>query len=471
MTQYPENILARRYASHPMVALWSEVPAILAERLIWTEALAVQEELGVATPEGAVVAYRAALVADVDLDRIADIERTTNHDVLARREAFNGLVKLELAHRSFTSRDLTENREQACILHSLNHVRNRCYAVLDRFRRRALEWQFLDVCGRSHGQPGQGTTYGKRMASLADELIDGLKHLDDTIASYRFRGFKGAMGTQQDLITLLGSQELALEFERILCERLGFTPYFESVGQVYPRSQDFGVMATLFQLTGAFGNFSRLVRDNARLRHLIEGFSEGRKGSSAMPHKQNPSKSERIKGLKNELQGSLNRAATLVGEQEFEGDVSCSVPRRVMWPDAFFAMDGIIETTLTVLDQMEVFPAIIEAELNEELSFLSTTAIRAALRHSGIDDTTAYEIIQTASKAASTDIRHGMPNTLLQRLSNDKRVPLGLGELRALCVPNHGAAVSQVERVVRRISEILKYVPTEIIEYTPTTRN
>ena len=142
-----------------------------------------------------------------------------------------------------------------------------------------------------------------------------------------------------------------------------------------------------------------------------------------------------------------------------------------MWPDAFFAMDGIIETTLTVLDQMEVFPAIIEAELNEELSFLSTTAIRAALRHSGIDDTTAYEIIQTASKAASTDIRHGMPNTLLQRLSNDQRVPLGLGELRALCVPNHGAAVSQVERVVRRISEILKYVPTEIIEYTPTTRN
>jgi adenylosuccinate lyase len=468
---FPFNVLAQRYASLTMVERWSETKAVIDERGLWTDAIDIQEDLGVDTPEGAVGAYRSATTAGVDFVSIADRERVLQHDVMARRAEFNALAGFELAHRGFTSRDDTENLEQARILASLVHVRNRSYAVLARFRKRALEWKTTDVCGRSHGQPGQVTTYGKRIATLAEELMIALEGLDETIKNYRFRGFKGAMGTQQDIIALFGDKELARKFEENLCERLGFTPYFDSVGQIYPRSLDFKVIAALFQLSGAFGNFARMVRDNCRLRHMFEGFSEGRKGSSIMPHKQNPSKSERISSLKDVLRGNLVTATGLVGTQEFEGDVSCSVARRTMLADSFFTIDGMIETVLTVLDQMEIFPAVISAELAEELPFLSSTAIRAAIRKTGVDDTVAYEIIQAASTAASNDIRNGRSNTLLEHLANDGRVQLGIDELRKLCVPNHGDAANQVERVVARIDDILKEVPTDVIEYQPSTRN
>ncbi len=465
-----ENTLAKRYASMRMRGIWDEEVVVKKERQLWIKALEVQALLGVPTTEGAIDAYRNN-VDMVDLDSIAAREAKSGHDVAARKDELDTLAGHSLAHRAFTSRDDTENLEQLRILESLLYLRDQQVPILVRLQKRASEWKSVDTCGRSHRQAGQTTTVGKRLSTIVEELLYARKALEALIAIYTFRGFKGAMGTMQDLIDLLGSTEKAMEFERIMCERLGMTQVFDSTGQIYARSLDFDVISRLFLLTGAAGNFSRLMRDCSQTLQMNEGFKKGRKGSSAMPHKRNPSKSERIKALKSVLVGHVGMAMELVGEQEYEGDVSCSVTRRVMLADSFYAIDGIFETWMTILDGMQIYPAIIEKELRIELPFLSTTKIRDAARRAGVDDKVAYACIQEHSLSASEDISCGRPNSLLDRLANDGRLPLTLPQLEELCVPDHGDAIGQTERVWMKIQKVLDNADPALLEYSPATRN
>ena len=476
MSDSNPDILALRYASPFMRTLWSPETAVQMEREIWATALEVKNELGLKIPDGAIQAYRDCL-NNINLDSIAAIEAEMQHDVVARKTEFDNLATaifgspLSLAHEDFTSRDDTENCEQLRIFSSLGYLRDKGAAVLFRLDEHAQPHANLDVCGRSHRQPGQVTTHGKRIANMAVEMLRAMRTLEHLISNYAFRGFKGAMGTRQDLITRFGNRELALEFERRMGERLGMQATLKSTGQIYPRSMDFEVMSVLFQLSATPGNLSRLIRDSAELRHMNEGFSKGRKASSAMAHKKNPSKSERIKSLRTRLKAEVVASMDLAGEQEYEGDVSCSVNRRVMLANAFCALDGIFETTLTILDQMQLHPKVIAAELKAELPFLSTTAFRTAMREKGMDDTKAYKAIQRHALAASNDIVNGKPNSLIRRLGRDKSVPLSQTALNRLCVINHGDADDQVLDVAMEVKAFLATYDEDVLQYKPATRN
>ncbi len=463
------NVLAARYASPEMTRMWSAKHKIVAERQLWLAVLQAQADLGVEVPAGVIDDYRS-VVDEVDLDSIAARERITRHDVKARIDEFSALAGHEHIHKGLTSRDLTENVEQMQIRGSLLLVRDKTVALLARLARLAAEHQDLALTGRSHNVAAQTTTLGKRFATTADELLVAYARLQHLIADYPLRGIKGPVGTAQDILDLLGSQQSLSELERRVAGHLGFEKVLSSVGQIYPRSLDHEVVSALVQLAAAPSSLATTIRLMAGHDLVTEGFQAGQVGSSAMPHKMNTRSCERVNGFMVLLRGYQTMAADLAGSQWNEGDVYCSVVRRVMLPDAFFAFDGMLETMLTVLDEFGVFEAVVEKELEKYLPFLATTKILMAGVRAGVGRETAHEVIKENAVAAALDMRAtGADPALLDRLAADERLPLDLAALEALMAEPlafTGAASAQVDSVVAAVSLIVAEYP-EAAAYSP----
>jgi adenylosuccinate lyase len=464
------NVLADRYASDELVRLWSPEHKVVLERRLWIAVLEAQRDLGVDVPEGVLEAYRT-VVDRVDLASIAARERVTRHDVKARIEEFSALAGHEHIHKGMTSRDLTENVEQLQIRASLELVRDRVVATLARLARLAAEHESLVMTGRSHNVAAQATTLGKRFATIADEMLVGLARLEDLIARYPLRGIKGPMGTSQDMLDLLGGSAARLaDLEQRVAAHLGFTRVLTSVGQVYPRSLDLDVVSALVQVCAGPSNLATTIRLMAGLELVTEGFKAGQVGSSAMPHKMNTRSCERVNGLAVVLRGNLAMIGELAGDQWNEGDVSDSVVRRVALPDAFFACDGLFQTFLTVLDEFGAFPAVVQRELDRYLPFLSTTKVLMAAVRNGVGREVAHEAIRKATVGVALDMRQGQAeNDVFARLAADDRLGLTQDQLASLVadpITFTGAAVDQVQAVVRRVEEVTRAHP-EAAAYTP----
>jgi adenylosuccinate lyase len=459
-----ENVLASRYASRPMVDLWSPEAKVVMERELWIAVMEAQRELGVEIPDGVITDHRA-VVDQVDLDSIRERERVTRHDVKARIEEFCALAGHEHVHKGMTSRDLTENVEQLQVRRSLDLVLDRTVAALARLARLAVEHEGLAMAGRSHNVAAQVTTLGKRFATAAEELLSAHRRVSDLLASYPLRGLKGPVGTQQDQLDLLDGDVAAVDsLERLVADHLGFERVLDSVGQVYPRSLDFDVVSALAQTAGGPANLARTIRLMAGNELATEGFRPGQVGSSAMPHKMNARSCERINGLAIVLRGHLAMVGGLVGDQWNEGDVSCSVVRRVALPDAFLAIDGLFQTFLTVLDEFGVYPAVVERELRRYLPFLATTRVLVAAVQAGMGREEAHEVIKGHAVAAALALRvDGASETdLLDRLAADGRLPLDRVTLDAVVEDPSafaGNASAQVAAVVERIAVVVAARP------------
>lgn len=459
------NVLATRYAGAALAALWAPEHKIREERRLWIAVMRAQQTLGVDIPDGVIEAYEA-VVDDVDLASIAARERVTRHDVKARIEEFCALAGQEHIHKAMTSRDLTENVEQLQIKASLALIRQRALATLARLTRLAVEHQDTVMVGRSHNVAAQATTLGKRFATAAEELMIGIARLDDLIARYPMRGIKGPMGTSQDMLDLLDGDTTKLAaLESAVAENA-----LDSVGQVYPRSLDFDAVSALVQLVAAPSNLATTIRLMAGLELVTEGFQEGQVGSSAMPHKMNTRSCERVNGLAVILRGHLSMVGELAGDQWNEGDVSCSVVRRVALPDAFFAADGLFQTFLTVLDEFGAFPAVIGRELDRYLPFLATTKVLMAAIRTGVGREVAHEAIKQHAVAVALDMRQGLAvNDLYDRLAADPRLGLSRVQIDDLVtdrVSFTGAAQQQIADVVRRAEAVLASDP-EAAAYVP----
>ena len=447
-----------------MVKIWSPEQKIVLERKFWIAVMDTQRELGVNIPEVAIDAYRQ-VIHTVDLESIDQRERITKHDVKARIEEFNSLAGYEHIHKGMTSRDLTENVEQCQILSSLQLIRDRLVATLTLMGQRALEYSDLAVAGRSHNVPAQITTVGKRIANSAEEILFGFDALEGLIDRLPLRGIKGPVGTQQDMLDLFqGDTTKLVTLDQKVAEELGFEKSFDSVGQVYPRSLDFEVVSLLTQIASGPANFARTLRLMAGAELATEGFKPGQVGSSAMPHKMNARSSERINGFAVILRGYLSMIGGLLGDQWNEGDVSCSVVRRVALPDSFLAIDGQLETFLTVLNDYGAYPAVIDRELRRYLPFLGTTKILVAAVKAGVGRETAHEVIKEHAVAAALKMRESgsEDNDLLVRLANDTRIPMDSEALSAaIGDPNLfiGNAPIQVRQVIDKIDAISKQYP------------
>jgi adenylosuccinate lyase len=469
------NVLANRYASAAMREIWSAESKIISERRLWLAVLAAQHDLGVDfggdDPALVTKAYEG-VVENVDLASIAEREKITRHDVKARIEEFNALAGFQHVHKGMTSRDLTENVEQLQIASSLKIIRDRMVATLVQLAQLAIQYAERPIAGRTHNVPAQVTTLGKRFATTANELLVAYRRSEELLGRYPLRGIKGPVGTGQDMLDLLGGDGAKLEeLERRIAAHLGFGHVLVSTGQVYPRSLDFDVVTALAQIAAAPSNLATSIRLMAGHELVTEGFQPGQVGSSAMPHKMNTRSCERVNGLAVIIRGYVSMVGELAGDQWNEGDVSCSVVRRVALPDAFFALDGLFETFLTVLQDLGAFPAVIDAELQRYLPFLATTKVLiAAVRH-GAGRETAHEAISEHAIAVALQMRETgrSDNDLLDRLAADPRLGVTRAELdTAIVNPLEltGTAGQQVAMLASQIEKVAAAHP-DAASYRP----
>ena len=456
------NVLASRYASSEVRATWSPGGRVVAEREFWIAVLEAQADLGVPVPDGVISTYRV-VVHSVDLDSIRAREKVTRHDVKARIEEFCALAGHEHIHKGLTSRDLTENVEQMLIQRSLKAILVKAVAALIRLSALSVEHRDTVITGRSHNVAAQPTTLGKRFANAAQELMLAVARLEDLIDRFPLRGLKGPVGTQQDLVDLFDGDVSKVDaLEQRIASALGFDHTLASVGQIYPRSLDLDVVTALSQLAAGPSSLATTLRLMAGHDLVSEGFREGQVGSSAMPHKMNMRTSERINGMTVILGGYVTMASGLSGHQWNEGDVSDSVVRRVMLPDAFFAIDGLFEAFLTVLDEFGAFTGRIAAELEAELPFLTTTSLLVAAVKTGMGRETAHEIIKSHILLAAHARRQGANHDAWAALAEDPDFPLDANEINDAVsdvASLVGRTASQVDEVAAQVAKLVDRYP------------
>jgi adenylosuccinate lyase len=466
------NVLAQRYASQQISDIWSGQGRIRLEREFWIAVMKSQQALGLDIPAAAIADYES-VIDKIDLDSIDAREKITRHDVKARIEEFNDLAGHEHIHKGMTSRDLTENVEQLQVFRSLLIIRNKTATTLVRLSQLSERFKALLITARTHNVAAQPTTLGKRIAMFGEELLGGLQTLDALIERYPVRGLKGAVGTQMDTISLFdGDPRKVLELESRIVEYLQMPATCVNVGQVYPRSLDLSTVAALTELASGPSSFCKTLRLMAGHETASEGFAPGQTGSSAMPHKMNSRSCERVNGFHVILKGYLAMAAGLSGDQWNEGDVSCSVVRRVMLPDAFFAIDGMYETFLTILNQMDAYPSVIETENEHYLPFLMTTTIMMEAVKAGVGRETAHKAIKKHAVATVNDLRTGKidRNDLLDRLKDDADIPLNKEQLALVLAEgrkNSGAALAQISHFQSQVEALKSGLAEEIINYQP----
>jgi adenylosuccinate lyase len=439
------NVLATRYATKEMVAIFDPVNKIINERKFWITILKLQQKAGLPITDSDIKAYEA-VVEKVDLESIDKREIKTRHDVKARIEEFNALAGVEKIHIGLTSRDLTENIELIQIKAGLELIEHRVLQTLFLLSEKISKYEKTYMVGRSHNVAAQVTTLGKRFASCAEELLFAHTALKELIVRLPLRGIKGPVGTSQDALDAMGNNFANLE--KSISAEFGFENTWASVGQIYPRSVDFEVVSKLLQIASAPSSMATTIRLMAGSGLVSEGFKAGQVGSSAMPHKMNSRSSERINGMMVLLRGYNTMAADLAGDQWNEGDVSCSVVRRVVIPDSFYLFDGLLHTFMTILQEFGAFEDKIKAELDEQLPLLATSKILMECVKAGIGREASHQLIKKYSTTSAN---------FFEALAREKEFPLSLNQLKDLIKdPSDfaGLAVEQSRFVAKKIESV-----------------
>jgi len=471
------NVLSQRYAGPEINQIFSEKGRILAERELWIAVMKAQNRLGLSIPSQVIEGYESAKT-DIDLDFIKAREIETKHDVKAKIEAFvTASDQAEQIHKGMTSRDLTDNVEQMQFKKASQIILGRYVSVLRHLLERALDYQDIVLTGRTHHQAAQPTLLGRRFAMWAEGLLFHILNFEAFLRAYPLRGIKGPVGTQFDMLTLLGTPEKVRMLEEMVAESLGFEKVLDATGQVYPRSLDYALLSHLALMGSACEDFAKGMRLMSGYELVTEGFKEGQVGSSAMPHKMNTRSSERICGFSTLIKMYADGASRLAGDQWEEGDVSCSVVRRIVMPDAIYASDGLCETSLTVLVNMGAYPVIIQKEVDRYLPFLATTEILMTAVQAGVGRETAHEAIKRHAVAEAMAMRQkGAIPRLAQRLADDevfKAARITEARINAILEnPRHfvGNAAEQIEQVrvkaeplLKQYADAARYEPGEIL--------
>ena len=452
-----------------MLDIWSLEKKYLLERELWILIMKAQSSQGFAIPSGVIDDYEK-VKSKINLESIASREQVLRHDVKARIEEFNSLAGHQFIHLGLTSRDVTDNVELFQIRESLRLIERKSIALLLRLASLAEKFADLAMVGRTHNVPAQVTTLGKRYATWAEELLFATRNLQDLLDRLPLRGIKGALGTSLDQIELIGDSAEVLD--EALLKEWGFSSALTSSSQVYPRSMDFEVVSALAQLSAAPSTIATNIRLMSGFGLVAEGFAKGQVGSSAMPHKVNPRLSERINSLSVILKGFVTMAASISGEQWNEGDVACSAVRRVVLPDSFYVTDAILDTCISILDNLEVFESEISLELEKHLPLMLTTRILMLAVKNGVGREEAHEMIKSHARESQADLLKTGKQTFLERVEKDARLKISGSEINAL-VSSPLELAGKAPHQARKISKLIsgEFGGNGAPSYSPEIRN
>jgi len=455
-----QSPLAERYASEAMRANFSVRRKFTTWRRLWIALARAEMELGLPVT-AAQVAEMEAHVDDLNLEVAARYEKELRHDVMAQIHAWGEQVPLArpIVHLGATSCYVTDNSEILAMREGLRLLRAQLVSVVAVMRTFALEHRSLPTLGFTHFQPAQATTVGKRACLWLQDLIHDLEDLDHAEASIRFRGVKGTTGTQASFLELFdGDHAKVRELDRRVTRAMGFERSFGVTGQTYPRQLDFRVLQVLSSIAQSAHKFATDLRLLANRRELEEPFESKQIGSSAMPWKRNPMRSERICALARFVIEALGNSAHTAANQWLERTLDDSANRRLAIAEMFLATDAILNLYLNVASGLVVNPHVVARNLDEELPFLASEHLMMEAVKAGADRQDVHESVRRASHEAARAIKDGKPNPLRGLLARDPVLGRLAHRLDALLEPARyvGRAPEQVvEFVAEEVDPLL----------------
>jgi adenylosuccinate lyase len=443
-----QSPLSSRYASDEMSYLFSSHFKFLTWRKLWIALAVGQKKLGMPISDRQIASMLDAL-DKIDIARAEEYEKKFRHDVMAHIHAFGDLCPEArgIIHLGATSCFITDNTDLIQISEGLRIIRNKILQVIRQLHPFSQEYASLACLSYTHFQPAQPTTVGKRACLWLQDLLIDFSDIERVLEDIRFLGVKGATGTQASFLALFeGDHHKVKKLEEFVTRELGFSRPFSVTGQTYSRKQDIRILSALSSFAASAHKFATDLRLLAHLKEIEEPFAEKQVGSSAMPYKRNPMRSERICGLSRFLMSLNENALYTEATQWLERSLDDSANRRLYLPEAFLTADAILNLMCNVTSGIIVHPKVIQKHLRDELPFLATEQIlMEAVRH-GKDRQTIHERLRIHSLETSRRIKEeGGSNDLLERMSQDPEIGLSLVEINKLLDIRHfiGRAIEQ----------------------------
>ena len=456
-----ESPLSSRYASHEMLYLFSADKKFTTWRRLWIALARAEMELGLPITQAQIDELEAHK-DEIDYEAAARYERQLRHDVMAHIHAYGDQCPnaMPIIHLGATRCYVGDNTDVILMKEGLELLRGKLVNLIDRLTKFAMEYRGLPTLGFTHFQPAQLTTVGKRAALWANELVMDLEELNHRIDSLQFRGVKGTTGTQASFLELFGGDhEKVRQLEKKVSAEMGFEKVVPVCGQTYSRKMDANVLATLSAIAQSAGKFATDLRLLSHLKELEEPFQDKQIGSSAMPYKRNPMRCERICSLARYVIADAINPAFTAYNQWFERTLDDSANKRISIPEAFLAVDAILQIYLNVTDGLKVYPKVIERRLREELPFMATENIMMDAVKRGGNRQELHERIRVHSVAAGRVVKEeGGQNDLIDRIAADPAFGLTKEEILAHMDPKAyiGRCEAQVEEFSAQVVDPIR---------------
>lgn len=443
--------LGERYASKEMQIIFAPSHRYGTWRRLWLVLAEAERDLGLPISDDSLEEMRRGL-KDIDLAKAADYEKRFRHDVMAHVHLFGDVAPAArgIIHLGATSAFIGDNTDLIIHREALILIRDRIVRCVARLADFAAEYRDLPTLGFTHFQPAQPTTVGKRATLWLQDFLLDIEEIEFRLETLRFRGIRGTTGTQASFLELFeGSHEKVDALDLEVAHRMGFSESYGVTGQTYTRKVDAQILGTLAGIASSASKVGHDLRLLANLREVEEPFEEEQIGSSAMPYKRNPMRSERICSIARHVITLSQDPLFTMATQWLERTLDDSANRRLSIPDSFLATDGILVLMENVVSGLIVNPQVIRRNLEEHLPFIASETILMRAVSAGGDRQELHERIRKhAMLAASRMKEEGGPADLLDRIAGDEAFNLALTELQQIADPAQfvGRAPQQVDR-------------------------
>lgn len=457
-----ESPLSSRYASDEMLYLFSPDKKFSTWRRLWIALARAEKELGLAIADDQ-IEEMAANVENIDYEYAAKMEKELRHDVMAHVHAFGEVCPkaMPIIHLGATSCYVGDNTDVIIMREGLELIRDKLVRLISELAKFAREYRALPALGFTHFQPAQLTTVGKRATLWINELLMDIEEVVFRIESLQLLGSKGTTGTQASFMELFdGDHEKIKRMEAMIAQEMGFDSVVPVSGQTYSRKVDAGVLNALSAIAQSASKFATDMRLLSHLKELEEPFEGKQIGSSAMPYKRNPMRCERICSLARYVIADAANPAMTAATQWFERTLDDSANKRISLPEAFLAVDAILNIYINVASGIKVYPKVIEKRIQDELPFMATENIMMNAVKKGGNRQDLHERIRVHSIDAGSTVKEmGLPNDLVSRIAADPIFGLTEDEINAELNP-----AAYIGRAPRQVDDFLSDCVAPVLE-------